>query len=95
MNVIVCHDGYEARIRELRAAIEVLDGENNGNDDPFRFAKSVLTKALWDEFDDMCGDGNKHVYTEDEWRTLWKGKEARKKADLTPMRKWDTYLDHD
>ena len=97
MNVIICHDGYESRIRELRAAIELLDRENDDSqkDDPFRRAKAVLQQELWNTFDEMCGEGNKYVYTEEEWKNIWKDKEKREKADLTPMKRWNVYLDYD
>ena len=97
MNVIICHEGYEARIRELRAAIALLDGESGDSrkDDPFGYAKRVLENALWKDFDDMCGEYNKKEYTEEEWRELCKNADKHKPADQTQMKKWNPYIELD
>lgn len=91
MNAIVCNDVYEARIREFRAAIELMEAERDGAsdaDDPFCFAKELLWGKMWECFDQMCA--NKKMLSDTEWRNLLE--DMNKRESPSPMTKWDPYF---
>lgn len=81
INVIISHDGFEKTIRELKAAIEILECESSMSGVPFngyRAAISALREAIWKEFDYMCE--SKASYSRDEYYALIDSHHKRKYA---------------
>lgn len=70
-HAILCHDGYEFRIRCLKRAIDILEieqAEDKYVDDPVHplgLAIDVLRDKIWGEFDAMCSQ--KADYDKNEW----------------------------
>lgn len=79
--VIICNAFHERTIRELKAAIEILECESGMSGVPFngyRAAISALREAIWKEFDDMCE--SKASYSREEYYALIDSHRKRKHA---------------
>ena len=81
IDVIISTDVCERTIRELQAAIEILECESGISGVPFngyRAAMSALRAAIWKEFDYMCAD--KASYSREEYSALIDSHRKRKHA---------------
>lgn len=62
--VIFCHDGYEKHIRELKAAIDMIEA----SEEDMRYTIALLRRKIWSEFDAMCSQ--KYDYDSNEFIKL-------------------------
>ena len=73
-HAILCHDGYEFRIRCMKRAIDILEieqAEDRCSDDPVHPLGPVIDiirDKIWQEFDAMCEQ--KADYEKNEWAEM-------------------------
>ena len=88
VNVVVIHDEYEKKIRNLKETIDDLSlaEDVNGTVGKYDYAVEVLRKEIWNLFDEMCAE--KAAYTSDEYNRMFLAHIDRRNAQKAKLNKY-------